>query len=111
MTAGENLKNKKKRRKYKSSPQKSEPSNKKSVYDVIGISSDVLLGEAKIVVYGDYLIEFYNHKGIIDITDTQIKINTKKAIYKITGADLFICGVTDDEIDISGKLLSVEREV
>ena len=84
--------------------------NKKSVYDYIGLPSDVISNDAKIVMTGDYLIEFFNHKGIIDISDTQIKINSKKAIYSIKGAGLFICGMTDDEIEISGRIFSIERE-
>ena len=101
----------KKRRKSRCVPQKREINkNKKSVYDYLGIPSDVISNEAKIVLIGDYLIEFYNHKGIIDISDNQIKINSKKAIYTINGANLFICGITDDEIEVSGKIFNIERE-
>ena len=84
--------------------------NKKSVYDFLALPSDVISNEAKIVMTGDYLLQFYNHKGIIDISDTQIKINSKKAIYNINGVGLFICGMTDEEIEISGKIFSIERE-
>lgn len=84
--------------------------NKKDIYEFIGIPSDVISNEPKIVVVGDYLIDFYNHRGIIDLTETQIKINTKKAIYDINGVDLFICEMTDDKITIAGKVISITRE-
>lgn len=101
----------KKRRKNRCvRPKKEVIKNKKNIYDYIGLPSDVVFNEAKIVMTGDYLIEFYNHKGIIDISDTMVKINSKKAIYTINGIGLFICGMTDDEIEISGKIISIERE-
>ena len=74
----------------------------------MGLPSEVLLGEPKIVMTGDCALEFYNHKGIIDISETQIKINTKRAIYLIKGINLFVAGMTDDEIEISGKIMGVE---
>ena len=91
-------------------PRRTVNRNKKTVYDYIGLPSDVISNEPKIIITGDYLVEFYNHKGIIDISDTRIKINTKKAIYSVVGIELFICGMTDDEIEISGKIISIERE-
>lgn len=101
----------KKRRKNRCvRPKRENARNKKSVYDYLGLPSDVVSNEAKIVLSGDYLLEFYNHKGIIDISDTQIKINSKETIYTVNGVGLFICGMTDDEIEISGKILSIERE-
>ena len=101
----------KKRRKNKCIyPKREQRKNKKNIYEYLGLPSEVILSEAKIVFTGDYLVEFYNHKGIIDISNTHIKINSKKAIYTIFGTDLFICGMTDDEIEISGKIFSIERE-
>lgn len=83
---------------------------KKDIFDCIGLPSDVVISDPKIIMTDDYFLEFYNHKGIIDISETQIKINSKKCIYIIKGAELFILGMTDDEIDISGKIISIERE-
>lgn len=84
---------------------------RKNMYDIIGLSPEVIANEPKIVLTGDFFISFYNHKGIVDITDTKIRINTKKAIYIITGAELFISAMTDDEISVSGKIISLEREL
>lgn len=82
---------------------------KKSLYELIGVTGEILANEPKIVITGDYLIEIFNHKGIVDITDTIVKINTKKTIYKITGVSLEIKNVTDDELAIAGTIISVER--
>jgi sporulation protein YqfC len=82
---------------------------KKSIYELLGVTGEILASEPKIIITGDYLIEIFNHKGIVDITDTVVKINTKKTIYKITGLNLEIKNVTDDELAIGGTIISVER--
>ena len=82
---------------------------KRNIYDIIGISGEILANEPKIVVTGDYLIEIYNHKGIVDFSDTVININTKKCIYKIIGLNMEIRSISDDEVSISGTMIAVER--
>ena len=81
----------------------------RTIYDIIGISGEILAGEPKIVITGDYLIEIYNHKGIVDFSDTYINVNTKKCIYKISGSSLEIRSISDDEVSVSGTMISVER--
>jgi sporulation protein YqfC len=83
--------------------------HKRSIYEMLGITGEILANEPKIIITGDYLVEIFNHRGIVDITDTVVKINTKKTIYKITGINLEIKAVTDDELAISGTIISVER--
>ncbi len=84
-------------------------SSPKSIYSLLGISPEVLSAEPKIVITGDYLIEIYNHKGIVDLSEEQIQVNTRKFIYKIKGANLMIATVTDDELVVSGSMISVEK--
>lgn len=81
----------------------------KNIYSVLGISGDILSGEPKIVITGDYLVEIYNHKGIVDLSEEQIQVNTRKCIYKIHGINLMILTVTDDELVVSGSVISVEK--
>ena len=82
---------------------------KRTIYDIVGISGEILANEPKIVVTGDYLIEIYNHKGIVDFSDTVINVNTKKYIYKIMGINMEIRSISDDELSISGTMLAIER--
>ena len=81
----------------------------RSIPQMLGISAEVLSSEPKIVITGDYLIEIYNHKGIVDLSEEQIQINTKKCIYKIRGMNLMITTVTDDELVVTGSMISVEK--
>lgn len=81
----------------------------RSVYQVLGISGEILSGEPKIVITGDYLIEIFNHKGIVDLSCEQIQVNTRKCIYKIRGENLMIATVTDDELVVTGAITSLEK--
>ena len=83
---------------------------KKTLADRLGISPEVLLGEPKITVTGDYLIEIINHKGIISLSDEQIEVNTRKYVYKILGSNLIITALTDEELTVSGNLVSIEKQ-
>lgn len=87
-----------------------DPVYQKSIYDILGVSPDVLSDEVKIVVIGDYLIEFHNHNGIIDIADNYIKVNTKRNIYTVKGENLVICSMSDEHLDIKGKITALESE-
>ncbi|MBR5239581.1 MAG: YabP/YqfC family sporulation protein [Clostridia bacterium] len=81
----------------------------KTLAERLGISPEVLLGEPKITVTGDYQVEIVNHKGIISLSCEQIEVNTRKYVYKILGSGLVITALTDDEITVSGNLVSIEK--
>lgn len=82
----------------------------KSIYDIIGVGADIISGEAKIVIIGDFLVEIHNHNGIVDMGEECIKVNTKKSIYSINGENLKICQMTDEKLDIRGKIKSLVNE-
>lgn len=85
------------------------PTPPKTLAEKLGISPEVLLGEPKITVTGDYLVEIVNHKGIISFSDEQIEVNTRKYVYKILGNSLVITALTDEEISISGNVAVIEK--
>ena len=85
------------------------PSAPKNLAERLGISAEVLLGEPKITVTGDYLVEFANHKGIISLSEEQIEINTRKYVYKIHGSSLMITSLTDEELCICGIVEKIEK--
>ena len=81
----------------------------KNLGERLGISPEILLGEPKITITGDFLVEIVNHKGIISLSCEQIEVNTRKYIYKICGRALVITGLTDEELSISGNVESIEK--
>lgn len=82
----------------------------KNIYDIIGVGADIISGEVKIVVVGDFLVEIHNHNGIIDMGEECIKVNTKKNIYSINGTNLKVCRMTDEKLDIRGNIKSLTAE-
>lgn len=99
----------KRKKKEKVLPKNTAPLPQKNIYDIVGISGEILNREPKIIITGDYLIEIYNHKGIVNLTETEIQINTRKFIYRIRGLNLMIATVTDDELVVTGTMLSMEK--
>lgn len=102
------------KRKKKEQPRKKTltpipPTPQKSLSERLGISGEVLKNEPKIVITGDYMIEIFNHKGIVDLSEHQIQVNTRKCIYSICGTNLMIATVTDDELVITGTVISLEK--
>lgn len=81
----------------------------KNLAQRLGISPEILLGEPKITVTGDFMVEIVNHKGIISLSDDQIEVNTRKYIYKIRGSSLVITALTDEELSISGNVKAIEK--
>ena len=81
----------------------------KTLADRLGISPEILLGEPKITVTGDYLVEIVNHKGIISLSCEQIEVNTRKYVYKIQGSSLVIGSLTDEELSILGNVEKIEK--
>lgn len=55
-------------------------------------------------------IEIINYKNIIEYANNLIRINTNEKIIKISGNDLNIENINDDEIKISGKIFSITFE-
>ncbi len=99
-------KNKKNKARNMLSTEKAE----KNIYDIIGVGADIISGEVKIVIVGDFLVEIHNHNGIVDMGEECIKVNTKKNIYAICGENLKICQMTDEKLDIRGKIKSLTAE-
>ena len=106
---GRIMKRKKKEPTKKPSGTPIPPVPPKSLPERLGISGEVLKSEPKIVITGDYMIEIFNHKGIVDLSEHQIQVNTRKCIYSIRGVDLMIATVTDDELVITGTVVLVEK--
>lgn len=106
---GRIMKRKKKEKKHLQPTASGSSAPKKSLSDALGISPEVLQNEPKIVITGDYLIEISNHKGIVDLSEDSIKVNTRKFVYHIRGTNLLIANMTDEELCVFGNMISVEK--
>ncbi|ADG83264.1 sporulation protein YqfC [Thermincola ferriacetica] len=70
----------------------------------LDIPKDVLLDLPKIIMVGNFQVIIENHKGILEYTDTLVRINTSIGEYAITGTDLSLRSILPDEISVEGKI-------
>lgn len=63
---------------------------------------------AALTVLGSGQFSIANYKGIIEYTDTVIRINTTDFVVSISGADFEICYISDEEVCASGKIEKIE---
>jgi len=70
----------------------------------IGIDRDIILNLSHIELIGNREIFIENYKGIIEYTDTLIRVNTNPGPLKIEGKMLEIKNVSQEMLHIAGYL-------
>lgn len=76
--------------------------------DAVAVPKDVILGASILTIIGTNEICIENYKGIIEYTDTMIRVQTKEKQIKIQGKRLQIEYYTNDEMKIKGYIHSIE---
>lgn len=74
----------------------------------IDLPKDVVLGSSVLTVLGSNEICIENYRGIIEYTDTLIRVQTKEKQIKIQGKRLQIEYYTNDEMKIKGYVHSID---
>lgn len=72
------------------------------------IPSDVVLGVPILKLIGQTELLIENHRGIIEYTDCNIRIQTKLNQIEIVGTNLKILYYTNEEIRIDGIIKEIE---
>ncbi len=80
----------------------------KKIVEKCDVPGEVVFDVPYISVAGDFSATIENYRGIIAFEETEIKINTKNAIIKVSGEELSLLHITDEIISVSGKLKSIE---
>ena len=86
-------------------PQKSLPEKVMDAFELPKNKSGIITS-LNITGVHEALVE--GHKGIIEYTDTVIRLNTPQFIMKLCGANLEITGVSEEYIMIKGIITGVE---
>ena len=73
----------------------------------LGIPKEVSSGAAVVSSFGNRCLYIENHRGIIEYSREQIKIQARPCRIQITGKDLDIAFYTAEEIKINGKIREV----
>lgn len=80
---------------------------KNKVSEKLNLSSNVLLGEPLIELYGKSKVRIENHKGIVQYNTQIIKLNTALGTLQIIGENLEMTSLVTEEIYIIGKIESI----
>lgn len=81
---------------------------KNSVSETVNIPKDVLLGVPLIRLIGREELYIENYRGILEYTDTKIRIQTKIGQVQLSGRNLEIIYYTNDEMKVSGWIEHLE---
>ncbi|MCI8520584.1 MAG: sporulation protein YqfC [Clostridia bacterium] len=81
------------------------------VSEAWGIPKDVIMNIPRLTISGDKEIYIENHKGILQYTDTEIRISTPMGIVHICGKSLLLERIRLEDILISGTFERIEYEI
>lgn len=81
---------------------------KERLVSAAGMPKDVVLGASLITILGTGEVCIENYRGIIEYTDTLIRVQTKEKQIRLTGKHLQIEYYTNDEMKITGHICSLE---
>lgn len=81
---------------------------KEKIVSTVDMPKDVVLGNALLTVLGNTEVCIENYRGILEYTDTLIRVQTKGKQIRINGKRLWIESYTNDEMKIKGYINSVE---
>lgn len=76
---------------------------KEKIADAVALPKDITLNLPKVTLYGSKEIYIENYKGIIEFSEEVVRVNTSVHIIKITGKNLILKNITDEEILFSGE--------
>lgn len=81
---------------------------KENLSDALELPKEITLNLPKVTMVGSTQIRIENHKGIIEYSESKIRINSKIGVIIITGKNLFIRNIIKEEVVLEGKLESVQ---
>ncbi len=81
---------------------------KENISDMLELPKDTFMNLPQIIMLGNKEIYIDNYKGIIEYSDTVIRLNIGEKALKICGENLDIKGIGEEDITIDGSFCSVE---
>ncbi len=74
------------------------------------LPKDIALSMPKITVLAGKEASVENYKGVIELTREKIRLYTAAGILSLTGTELDISAITDEDISILGAIQKIEFE-
>ncbi len=82
-----------------------------SVADAWGVPKDVIMNIPRMTISGDKEIYIEHHKGILEYTDTEIRVSTAMGTVRVKGKKLVIERIRLEDLLISGTFTRIEYEI
>jgi len=76
--------------------------------EILDLPADAVAGVSHVEIIGTRELFIENHKGILEYTDVEVKINTEKNILRITGDRLVVTSMNANELKLCGNIGTVE---
>jgi sporulation protein YqfC len=74
------------------------------------LPADVFSSACVLTVTGRYCILIENYKGIMEYTENRIRVQTRQCILSVQGKELRIAFFTDEEMQIEGRISTIEYQ-
>lgn len=81
---------------------------KERVAKTLDLPKDIMLDFPKMTALGNKELSIENYKGIIEYSEETIRLNTTTHMLKITGKNMEIKNITQDEIELAGLFTKIE---
>lgn len=82
-----------------------------TVADAWGVPKDVIMNIPRMTISGDKEICIENHKGILEYTNSEIRVSSAMGVVRICGKNLVIEHIRIEDLLIFGTFSKVEYEI
>lgn len=80
---------------------------REKISNAFELPKDIVLDVSKVIIIGTDQVTIENHKGIIEYGEGLIRINTGSGIMSLSGRNLSIKHIFQEEITITGEIQSI----
>ena len=85
--------------------------NKQNIFSLaekFDLPEEIILGMPLLVVGGNRRLYVENHLGLLEYTDTSVRIRIKQGQIILTGTDFFIESILEKEMRVAGVIKAIE---
>lgn len=83
---------------------------KKKLAETLELPPELAANSNKVSITDFCELNIINYKSIVEYESNIVRINTKEKLIKLEGESLILKNISDDEITVSGKIISVVFE-
>jgi len=81
---------------------------KEALADALELPRDVALDLPRLTFIGNLQVSIENHRGLIEYTGERVRVGMNVGQVIITGTDLVISFVRDEDLLVTGKLRAIQ---